>query len=412
MTNLSFLDKLLATHPEMELWFDSPPVRYEKWITLLLNNPASGLSETAPAFKVKYLDTKNPEAGQCQNFTTNPRLVYETLTENPALFSHLIAEIQDFPVYAPDTDSLYLLLYKQFMKLNADIYREVWEQSNGTNGWVCAQLPPKLSFDTERMIAVATELHAIAPNIMIKVVGSEQGYQVIEALTAKGIATNNTLSFTFPQCRSCAEAILRGRRIAARNGVDLSRWRAVITYMMGRFGAQDNFIWQASERGIQLSPEDIRWAETVLFKKQYEYLIQNAVPAKIVLCSLRIDHWYNQPAAWHFTKTAGTNIIYTLPPALISQLLQLPENAMDLQSDGWKMPIPEDVFAKLMAIPYFSEAYNNYGIEPEDFAFHPAFLQGLGEVNQAYYRTIDLITNHHKSLHNGTTEIAYAGRGW
>ena len=35
-------------------------------------------------------------------------------------------------------------------------------------------------------------------------------------------------------------------------------------------------------------------------------------------------------------------------------------------------PVPDKVLKQLLRIPYFSEAYNENGIAPEDFVNHPA----------------------------------------
>ena len=40
-------------------------------------------------------------------------------------------------------------------------------------------------------------------------------------------------------------------------------------------------------------------------------------------------------------------------------------------------PVPDEVLARLMRIPYFAEAYAEDGIAPQDFASHPA-LEATG----------------------------------
>ena len=55
------------------------------------------------------------------------------------------------------------------------------------------------------MLAQAVELRAINPNVMVKVPGTTEGYWVIEELTARGIPTNNTLTFVLSQLMDCAD---------------------------------------------------------------------------------------------------------------------------------------------------------------------------------------------------------------
>ena len=49
------------------------------------------------------------------------------------------------------------------------------------------------------MLAQALEIHAVNPNVMVKVPGTAEGYEIIEELTSRGIATNNTLTFVLSQ---------------------------------------------------------------------------------------------------------------------------------------------------------------------------------------------------------------------
>ena len=56
----------------------------------------------------------------------------------------------------------------------------------------------KRRFNGSRL-AQALELANLSPNVMIKVPGSKEGYEVLKFLTSRGISTNNTLTFVLPQ---------------------------------------------------------------------------------------------------------------------------------------------------------------------------------------------------------------------
>jgi transaldolase len=66
-------------------------------------------------------------------------------------------------------------------------------------GFLSGQVDPRSAFDGEAMLKQALEIHAVNPNVMVKVPGTAEGYPVIEELTARGIATNNTLTFVLSQ---------------------------------------------------------------------------------------------------------------------------------------------------------------------------------------------------------------------
>jgi transaldolase len=79
------------------------------------------------------------------------------------------------------------------------MYLPLFKASGFKEGFLSGQVDPRKVFDKETMITQAEEIASLNPNVMVKVPGSKQGYEVIEHLTAKGISTNNTLTFVLPQ---------------------------------------------------------------------------------------------------------------------------------------------------------------------------------------------------------------------
>jgi len=137
------------------------------------------------------------------------------------------------------------------------------------------------------MLAQALEIHAVNPNVMVKVPGTAQGYEVIEELTARGIATNNTLTFVLSQLLDCAKSVMRGLEKAKANGVDLSKWRSVITHMEARYGDLGGLREAGAEVGVEVTEGDVRLAELAIFKKAYRTLKERNYQSKMLSCSLR-----------------------------------------------------------------------------------------------------------------------------
>jgi transaldolase len=78
------------------------------------------------------------------------------------------------------------------------------------------------------MIAQGMELRALAPNVMIKIPGTAEGYEAIRRLTARGIPTNNTVSPVISQLVACMQAVSQGLAQARAGGAELSRSRSPI----------------------------------------------------------------------------------------------------------------------------------------------------------------------------------------
>jgi len=265
------------------------------------------------------------------------------------------------------------------------MYLPLFEASNYKEGYLSGQVDPRSVFDKDAMLRQAEEIAAINPNVMIKVPGTKQGYEVIEYLTSKGIATNNTLTFVLPQLVDCANSVKRGLETAKKNGVDLSRWRSVITHMESRYGDLGGLRDFAREKGIELSDGEVRLAELAIFKKAYKYLIDNNLPSKMLSCSLRIGPTVDgQDRIWHMEEKAGASIVVTCPPGFIDEVIFLPGvEKITFERDRILEDIPQDVMDKLMRIPYFERAYSEDGYTRDEYNTHPSLQRTAEQFSKA-----------------------------
>ena len=138
------------------------------------------------------------------------------------------------------------------VKRGSDMFLPLFEKTNYREGFLSGQVDPRDAFDKDAMLKQAMDLVTINPNVMIKIPGTKEGYDVIEILTSRGISTNNTLTFVLPQLMDCAKSVQRGLEKAKKNKVDLSRWRSVITHMEARYGDLGGLRDFAKEKGIEL----------------------------------------------------------------------------------------------------------------------------------------------------------------
>ena len=100
--------------------------------------------------------------------------------------------------------------YLEVVRDGAAMIRSVWHATNGLYGFVSGQVDPRSATDYDAMLAQAISIAAQGPNIMVKAPGSLEGYQIIEEMTARGVSTNNTTSFSMPQYVACMDAVSRG----------------------------------------------------------------------------------------------------------------------------------------------------------------------------------------------------------
>jgi transaldolase len=169
------------------------------------------------------------------------------LTSNPTIFDHAIknsaaydAPIREKLLKGKSGEGLFFELALEDLTRAADIFRPIYERTNGVDGWVSLEVSPLLAHDTASTIAAAKGLHGRAgrPNLFIKIPGTKEGLPAIEEAIFAGIPVNVTLLFSREQYVTAAEAFLRGieRRIAAGlnpnvgsvASVFISRWDSAV----------------------------------------------------------------------------------------------------------------------------------------------------------------------------------------
>jgi transaldolase len=148
------------------------------------------------------------------------------LTSNPTIFDHAIKNsssydraIRDYASKGKSGEELFFELALEDLTRAADLFRPIYDRTNGLDGWVSLEVSPLLAHNTASTLAEAKQLSARAnrPNLLIKIPGTKEGLPAIEEAIFAGIPVNVTLLFSPEQYRAVAEAYMRGieRRIDA-----------------------------------------------------------------------------------------------------------------------------------------------------------------------------------------------------
>ena len=390
MEERNLFEKLVDVSPGMEIWWDSSPVIFNNWCRKMIDKAAAEDQDTLERQFSRMYDEDLPEKQLFRGVTTNPPLSLQAIQDDPPYWQRaareIIAEHPDI-----DTETLFWTLYKQVVKRGSDMYLPLFEKTGYREGFLSGQVDPRSVFDKDAMLKQALDLAEINPNVMIKVPGSQEGYEVIEELTARGISTNNTLTFVLPQLVDCAQSVKRGLEKAKKNNVDLSKWRSVITHMESRFGDLGGLRDFAAEKGIELTEGDVRQAELAIFKKAYGYLKQNDLPSKMLSCSLRLGPSVNgETRIWHLEEKSGADVVVTCPPGFIDQVINFADaHKIDFKKDRILADIPKDVLDKLLQIPYFEKAYAVDGYSRDEYNSHPALMKTAEQFSRATQEMVD-----------------------
>ena len=389
------LERLAQTNPDCEIWWDSSPLIYDSWqretLTKDPNTETSGWQDQLR----RFLDPETIRASGRMGFrgvTTNPPLSLQAIKVAPQLWADRIRSLAEADPHA-DVETVYWRLYLELVRNGAEMILPVYEASGGKHGMISGQVDPRWVRDGARMLAQGLEIAEQGANVMVKLPGSKEGYEVIEELTARGISTNNTTSFTVPQYLRCRAAVSAGLLRAQAAGVDLSRWRSVITHMSARLGELGDWRTEAKARGIDLALSEIRDGEEAVLKRAYHHGHRVGHPSKMLQCSMRIekDDRTGRTVSRHLQDFAGSDMVYTCPPGFVAGLMTAEADMEPFDPHAIDREPRADSLEKLLKLPSFRQAYEYDGMRPEEFVHYGAFKATETEFAAATRQTVDFV---------------------
>lgn len=214
------------------------------------------------------------------------------LTSNPSIFDHAIrnTEFYDEAIRTKmqakaGGEKLFFELALEDLTRAADLFRPVYDATNGLDGWVSLEVSPLLADDPAKTLEAAKQLFASAdrPNLFIKIPGTPQGLSAIEDAIFAGIPVNVTLLFSRDQYLKAASAYMRGieRRIEAGlnpavhsvASIFISRWDKAVADkepdgLKGRLGIAVAMQAYKAYRDLPISPQWLQLAAKGAFAQR------------------------------------------------------------------------------------------------------------------------------------------------
>jgi len=165
------------------------------------------------------------------------------MTSNPAIFEKAITAGDDYKdiINAPDAKSsaataLYEKIAIRDVQDATDIFKAVYTETKGRDGYVSLEVSPYLAFDTQGTINEARRLWKAVnrPNVMIKIPATPQGLPAIRQALEEGININITLLFAQSAYEDVAEAYFAALEARAAKGQDVSHIASVASFFVSR----------------------------------------------------------------------------------------------------------------------------------------------------------------------------------
>jgi transaldolase/glucose-6-phosphate isomerase len=165
------------------------------------------------------------------------------VTSNPSIFEKAITgshdydeDIRSLALEDKNAREIYQLLTLDDIQHAADIFRPLYDQRAGQDGFVSLEVSPHLAHNTQGTITEARQLWAKVnrPNVMIKVPGTRQGLPAIQQLISEGINVNITLLFGLPRYHEVMEAYLSGLEARVAKGASIEGIASVASFFLSR----------------------------------------------------------------------------------------------------------------------------------------------------------------------------------
>lgn len=165
------------------------------------------------------------------------------VTSNPSIFEKAIVGSSD---YDEDISRLakegkgafeiYDELTVKDIKDAADIFHEVYKNTNGVDGYISLEVNPHFAHDKEKTISEVKRLKekVAKENVMFKVPATKEGVEAVRELIGEGININVTLIFSLLNYMDVAIAYLEGLKELSRRGGDLSKVASVASVFVSR----------------------------------------------------------------------------------------------------------------------------------------------------------------------------------
>jgi transaldolase len=278
------------------------------------------------------------------------------LTSNPTIFDHAIKNSSSYDAAirkkldeGKSGEELFFELALEDLTRAADLFRPVFDRTNGVDGWVSLEVSPLLAHDTASTLAAAKSLHARAgrPNLLIKIPGTKEGLPAIEESIFAGVPINVTLLFSREHYIAAAEAFLRGieRRIDAGlqpnigsvASVFVSRWDAAVA---GKVPAALN-----NRLGIAVAKRTYKAYRDLLGSPRWERIYNaGARPQRLLWASTGTKD-PKAPDVLYIKALAAPFTVNTMPEGTLKALADHGDLSEIMSADGGDCEAVLDEFA-------------------------------------------------------------------
>jgi transaldolase len=219
-------------------------------------SPLHSLSALGQSVWIDFLSREAIRGGHMQKLIDEDAVV--GATSNPTIFQKAMSsgEAYDEQLHTlkgtphdggqagqlgpSDVDQAFWALAEQDIREACDLFRPIWEQGLGRDGYVSLEVDPRLAYDSLSTFREAIRLHEAVdrPNLLVKIPATKPGLAAIEDVIAKGRSINVTLIFSLQRYAEVAESYIRGLERLVAEGGDPRKVASVASFFVSRIDTE------------------------------------------------------------------------------------------------------------------------------------------------------------------------------
>ncbi len=204
-------------------------------------NPLLSIQQFGQSIWLDFIDRRMIVSGKLKELIEEDGI--RGVTSNPKIFKDAISEGKEYEsdIRAlagknKSTEEIYQALTVEDIRQTADLFRPLYDASDGRHGFVSLEVNPHLARDIDGTLQEARRLWSALdrPNVFIKVPATVEGLTCIRQLISEGININVTLLFGLPRYREVAEAFIAGMEARSEKNQPLAHVASVASFFLSR----------------------------------------------------------------------------------------------------------------------------------------------------------------------------------
>jgi transaldolase/glucose-6-phosphate isomerase len=282
------------------------------------------------------------------------------VTSNPTIFEKAVSGSTDYDEAlvrmvgaGMEPDEILWELMLEDIRAAADVFRPVYDESDGADGYVSIEVSPEKANDTAGTIDMARDLfeRAARPNVMVKIPGTRAGLPAIRQMIGEGVNINVTLIFSTERYDEVVESFMSGVEDLRAAGGDVSRLGSVASFFVSRVDTKVDKLLQAKLEGASTPGERDKlqslFGKAGIANSKLAYDHFNLLHSRPRWQELREDGARPQRCLWASTSTKdprypdtmyveeliGPDTVDTVPPATLAAFREHGEVRRSLDED-------------------------------------------------------------------------------